>query len=64
MVFNFFGLKKEPVVEDVVAKPPSKPEAAPAAKTFEEAYAQQRAVEAAAMTKSEVPVSQIGRAHV
>jgi FkbH-like protein len=57
MVFNFFGLKKEPVVEDVVAKPPSKPEAAPAAKTFEEAYAQQRAVEAAAMTKSEVPVS-------
>jgi FkbH-like protein len=26
MVFNFFGLKKEPVVEDVVVKEPSKPE--------------------------------------
>jgi FkbH-like protein len=26
MVFNFFGLKKEPVVQDVLAKEPSKPE--------------------------------------
>lgn len=26
MVFNFFGLKKEPVVEDVLPKAPSKPE--------------------------------------
>ena len=47
MVFNFFGLKKKPVIEDVVAKVPT-PVAKPAPMTFDEALAAQAAAEAAA----------------
>ena len=47
MVFNFFGLKKKPVIEDVEAKVPT-PAAKPAPMTFDEALAAQAAAEAAA----------------
>ncbi|PUE33096.1 hypothetical protein B9Z35_06130 [Limnohabitans sp. Jir61] len=47
MVFNFFGLKKKPVIEDVEAKVPT-PVAKPAPMTFDEALAAQAAAEAAA----------------
>lgn len=47
MVFSFFGLKKKPVIEDVVAKVPT-PVAKPAPMTFDEALAAQAAAEAAA----------------
>lgn len=47
MVFNFFGLKKKPVIEDVVAKVPT-PAPKPAPMTFDEALAAQAAAEAAA----------------
>jgi hypothetical protein len=47
MVFSFFGLKKKPVIEDVVAKVPT-PVAKPAPITFDEALAAQAAAEAAA----------------
>jgi hypothetical protein len=48
MVFNFFGLKKKPVIEDVEAKVPT-PAAKPAPMTFDEALAAQAAAEAAAV---------------
>ena len=47
MVFNFFGLKKKPVIEDVEAKVPT-PVAKPAPMTFDEALAAQAAAEAVA----------------
>jgi hypothetical protein len=47
MVFNFFGLKKKPVIEDVEAKVPT-PAPKPAPMTFDEALAAQAAAEAAA----------------
>ncbi len=47
MVFSFFGLKKKPVIEDVVAKVPT-PVAKPAPMTFDEALAAQAAAEATA----------------
>lgn len=47
MVFSFFGLKKKPVIEDVVAKVPT-PAPKPAPMTFDEALAAQAAAEAAA----------------
>lgn len=47
MVFSFFGLKKKPVIEDVVAKVPT-PAAKPAPMTFDEALAAQAAADAAA----------------
>jgi hypothetical protein len=47
MVFSFFGLKKKPVIEDVVAKVPT-PAPKPAPITFDEALAAQAAAEAAA----------------
>lgn len=42
MGFNFFGLKKKPVIEDVVVKVPS-PETKPAPQSFDEALAIQEA---------------------
>ncbi len=47
MVFNFFGLKKKPVIEDVEAKVPT-PASKPVPMTFDEALAAQAATEAAA----------------
>jgi hypothetical protein len=44
MAFNFFGLKKKPVIEDVEAKVPT-PAAKPAPMTFDEALAAQAAAE-------------------
>ena len=46
MVFNFFGLKKKPVIEDVEAKVPT-PAPKPAPMRFDEALAAQAAAEAA-----------------
>jgi hypothetical protein len=56
MVFNFFGLKKKPVIEDVEAKVPT-PVAKPAAMTFDEALAAQAAAEAAAKGEAVAPVA-------
>ena len=44
MAFNFFGLKKKPVIEDVEAKQPTAA-AKPAATTFDQALAAQAAAE-------------------
>lgn len=44
MAFNFFGLKKKPVIEDVEAKQPTAA-AKPAAMTFDQALAAQAAAE-------------------
>ncbi|WP_281814399.1 hypothetical protein [Limnohabitans sp. MORI2] len=52
MVFNFFGLKKKPVIEDVEAKVPT-PAAKPAPMTFDEALAAQAAEEATAKGQAE-----------
>jgi len=45
MAFNFFGLKKKPVIQDVVAKVPSS-EVKPATMSFDEALARQTEAEA------------------
>ena len=47
MVFNFFKLKKNSVVEDVEAKQPELPQPEPAPLSFEEALAAQKAAKAA-----------------
>jgi len=52
MVFSFLGLKKKPVIEDVVAKVPT-PVAKPAPMTFDEALAAQAAAEAAGKGQAE-----------
>jgi hypothetical protein len=46
MAFGFFGFKKKPVIEDVVAKVPT-PAAKPAPMTFDDALTAQAAAEAA-----------------
>lgn len=54
MVFNFFGLKKKPVIEDVEAKVPT-PAAKPAPMTFDEALAAQEAAESTARGQAAPP---------
>ena len=53
MVFNFFGLKKKPVIEDVVPKVPTEV-AKPMSMTFDEALAvQEKAAASAAENKAD-----------
>ena len=57
MAFNFFGLKKKPVIEDVEAKQPTAA-AKPAAMTFDQALAAQAAAEGR-VAESVAPVAAV-----